>query len=300
MKNIGNQIKDICNTCDYNGEIDFLHMGTVFSKKSKTLTYAENLHYFLESISNKHISTIITKRDFYENSISKIKDKAFIFVDNPKCCFWKVHNFLAQTEFFNLEINVKRGKNVIIHPTAYVEKNTIIGNNVVIGAGSIILNGTIIGDGSIIEQNCTIGTEGLQVMQCQSKNVYITHVGGVKIGKRVRILSNTNISKAVDDSFTVVEDDTIISLQCSIGHNSVIGKNCQIAGNVLVGGSVKIGNNVWIGPSSTIKDAIIIEDGAQIKIGSVVITNVKKDEEVSGNFAYKHTKRIRNFMQEQK
>lgn len=298
MKSIGN----FFNSMKRIGSINFKWMGMVNSQKKGTLTYAENIKYFEDAINNDNISVIITTPELYKKFelMTLLPEKGFFLVDNPKCTFWKLYNqWASQEPLFDL-FTVKRGNHIDIHPTAYIEEKVSIGNNVVIGAGTVVLNGTIIEDDTVIDQNCTIGSEGLQAIYCGQRNLFVKHIGGVKIGKRVRILSNTNISKAVDNSYTTVDDDTIISLHCSIGHNSLIGKNCRLAGNVLVGGSAIIGDNVWIGPSSTIKDGITIDNNAQVKIGSVVVKNVKKNEEVSGNFAYSHKKRIRNFVKETK
>jgi len=64
----------------------------------------------------------------------------------------------------------------------------------------------------------------------------------------------------------------------------------------MVSGNVIIGNSVWIGPSSTIRDGIKIGSNAKIRLGSVVLTDVAENEDVSGNFAYNHNKNLLNYL----
>ena len=295
-----NKILEIIKYKENHGNIDFDTLGVVSSSKPKTLTFCERNDYALEALKNKNISVILTTIELFKTTSFDEYEKSIIVVENPKFEFWKLHNYIVENEIFGIDLKPFRGINIDIHETAYIDKNTYIGNNVKVGPHSVVLSGTIIGDNSVIHSNCTIGAEGLQTVIHDNEKLFIKHLGGVKIGENVQILSNSVVSKAVDQSFTQIDDDTAVSLLCSIGHNCKVGKNCNIAGNVLIGGSAIIGNNVWIGPSSTIKDSIKINDNAQIKLGSVVVKDVKEKEEVSGNFAYSHAKRIRNFAKEQR
>lgn len=293
-------ILDIIENPILKGKIKFDNLGIVSTNKLNTITFCERKDYLDEALRNENISTIMTTHTLYQSIKEYFSDKSFILIDNPKFSFWKLHNYLFDEKIFSLDVKHFRGKNVNIHPTAYVEEKTYIGNNVSIGANTVIQNGSIIDDNSVIHNNCTIGAEGLQSVSDGINKLFIRHIGGVKIGKNVHILSNSVVSKAVFDTFTEIGDNTSISILSSIGHNSKIGRNCNIAGNTIIGGSAIIGDNVWIGPSCTIKDSIKIGNNTSIKIGSVVVKDVKDNEEVSGNFAYNHTKRIRNFVKEQR
>jgi UDP-3-O-[3-hydroxymyristoyl] glucosamine N-acyltransferase len=283
------------------GDIYFENIGLVDTAKNNSITFCEKINFLHKALENNNISVIITTENLYK-TIKKDYNKSYILVENPKFYFWKLYNFLVEKDFFKtFKVKHFRGKNIDIHPTAYVEYNTYIGDNVKIGAYSIILEGTIIESNSVIHNHCTIGAEGLQSTFNEKEKIFIKHIGGVKIGKNVNILSNSVVSRGVFPfEFTEIGDYTFISLLCSIGHNVKIGKYCNIAGNSLIGGSAIIEDNVWIGPSSTIKDGIIIGKNASIKIGSVVVKDIKHNEEVSGNFAYNHAKRIRNYVKEQR
>ena len=75
----------------------------------------------------------------------------------------------------------------------------------------------------------------------------------------------------------------------------VIGNNCLITGNSQIAGFTSIGDEVWLGPSSTIAHGIEIGGKANIKIGSVVVSNIDREKTVSGNFAFDHKKHLRLF-----
>lgn len=275
------------------------NLGDIKTNKNNSLAYALNLNYFNEANENVNISTIIIPKALAD--IIGKTSKNIIIEEFPKVAFWKFHNYLVENQIMKLLTETYIDKSAKIDASVIIENSVWIGKNVQIDSGSIILKNSIIKDNSHIHSGVIVGSEGMQVIKDEIGNqVFIKHVGGVIIEKNVNILSGANISRAVDLSYTTVGENSVISVQTSVGHNVQIGKNCMLAGNVLVGGSTKVGNNVWVGPSATIKDSISIEDGVSIKIGSVVVKDVKENEEVSGNFAYKHSKRVRNFIKEQR
>lgn len=274
-------------------------LGDIKTNKKQSLTYALNLNYFNEANKNENVSTIIVTQEIADY-IGKTT-KNLVIEKFPKIAFWRLHNYLVENEIMKLPQENHIDKSAKIHSSVIIKDNVWIGKNVCIDAGSIILSNSIIKENAHIHSGVIIGSDGMQVIKDENGNqIFIRHAGGVIIGKNVNVLSGANISKAVDLSYTTIGENSVVSIHASVGHNVKIGKNCMLAGNVLVGGSTTIKDNVWIGPSSTIKDSITIDNNVSIKIGSVVVKDVKDGEEVSGNFAYNHTKRIRNFVKEQR
>lgn len=302
-KGVGNmllEIEDYFNTFVIkNNEKIFKNLGDVNSKHEKSLVYALNLHYFNIANENPNVSAIIINSDL--QPLIGSTQKNIIIEKSPKVAFWNLHNHLVIKGLMCLSVESYIGKNSNIHTTAVIHDNVWIGDNVIIDAGAIILPNTVIKNDVHIHSGAVIGSEGMQVIKDEeNQQIFINHAGGVMIEKGVNILSGANVSKAVDLSYTIIGENSVISIHASVGHNVQIGKNCMLAGNVLVGGSTIIKDNVWIGPSSTIKDSLVIENNVSIKLGSVVVKDIKENEEVSGNFAYNHIKRIRNFMKEQR
>jgi UDP-3-O-[3-hydroxymyristoyl] glucosamine N-acyltransferase len=76
-----------------------------------------------------------------------------------------------------------------------------------------------------------------------------------------------------------------------ISHGVAIGRQSLIISNAYIAGRAKVGDCVYIGPQSTIGH-VKIGDGAFITMGSVVVSNVKKGEKVSGNFAIEHSRNM--------
>ena len=92
-----------------------------------------------------------------------------------------------------------------------------------------------------------------------------------------------------------IGDNSIIGISTNIGHEAQIANNCVFSSNCVVARRAKVNDHVWVGPSSVIREHVIIGKYAQIKLGSVVISNVDEAGEVSGNFALNHKKNLRNY-----
>ena len=69
----------------------------------------------------------------------------------------------------------------------------------------------------------------------------------------------------------------------------------QVSGGVVIGGSTVIGDESFIGPGAIVKDGLRIGKRASIKLGAVVINNIDDSEEVSGNFAKRHSVTLREY-----
>jgi len=283
------------NVIIYNDTNYINHWGLININLPNSLTYAENEYFFNLALNNENISTVIIS-DLLYKLLDKKPNKNLIIAENPKVEFWKFHNFIAK----KLKSEFKKiSKSAFIHPTVFIGNNVIIGENVKIEPNVTILDNVIIKNNVHIHSGSVIGSSGLQTFEYNNKLELVEHVGGVIIHDNVKILSGVNISKGIFPyEFTEVGKNSVISIQSSIGHCSKIGKNCMIAGNSLISGSVNIEDDVWIGPSVSIKNGIKIGKKSKILIGSVIIENVEEGEVVSGNFAYNHIKRIKNYLKE--
>ena len=180
-----------------------------------------------------------------------------------------------------------------ISSQAYVaQKGVIIGSRAVVEPGAVILENVTIGNDCVVGANTVIGTRCFQFSRIGSRRVYMEHVGGVKIGDRVEILSGTAIASGLIEP-TIIENDVKIDNQVHIAHSDVIGEGTMITDGVKLCGSVRIGKRVWIGVNSSIAPLVEIGDDAFICIGSVVTKNVMASAKVSGNFAEDHVRRMR-------
>lgn len=270
-------------------EIDFGHMGLASMLYEGTLcTFIDDPKYINEII-NKNV-IIITTREIAKNIQFPV-----IIVENPRICFFRLHNYLVKykhPEYIRGEFNTQIGKDSTISKLACVEnKNVIIGNNVLIEEFVSIKANTVIGDNTIIRAGTVIGGEGFEAKRMNEGILPVTHAGGVIIENDVEIKYNTCIDKAL-----YPWDNTVISEGCKIdnlihiAHAVKISKETLIAASALIGGRSIIGKQVWIGAGATISNNISVGDGAKISIGSVVTKNVNSGQRVSGNFAIDHSK----------
>ncbi|AJI57730.1 hexapeptide repeat of succinyl-transferase family protein [Francisella philomiragia] len=277
----------------------FSSLGSAKSKSNKNLLcYALSTEYIEIANTSDNISVVITTPK-YHKQVSQ--SKGLVIHGEPDILYAKLNNRLVLDGKNRPQMKFYIDKTANIHNTAIVSHKVWIGKNVQIGKNCIINDYSIISDNSIIEDNVVIGANGSYYKRmANNKLLRVFHAGGVYIGKDVDILANSIIQKAHDADFTYIGDGTKISVNVNVGHSSTIGKHNIITGNVQIAGRVEMGDCCWIGTSATISDSVKIGDFAKVRVGSVVVKDVAAGEQVSGNFAYSHTRRIRNFAKEQR
>lgn len=223
-------------------------------------------------------------------------------VDDPRRFFSLLLNqyFNPEKELTGISKNstchesVQFGKGIYLGDFSTIGKNCKLGNNVKIFPNVHIYANTIIGDNVIIHSGCVIGSPGFGYTRNEENILeHFVHVGNVQIGNNVDIGANTCIDRATMGS-TYIGDNTKISNFCQIAHNVKVGENCLVTGKVQIGGGTIIGKDVYLGPSSIIMNKLLIGNGADIKMGSIVVKHVAANTSVSGNFATDHKKRLRD------
>lgn len=264
--------------------------------KSHVICYAMNFEYLNIANNNPNISAIITLPELESKTL-----KPTVATLEPDIVFGKILNDFILNEYVKPTMEYKVSDSAVINETAVISPKVYIGNNVIIGRNVIINDYTIIEDNCIIGDNVVLGCDGFYFKRDKSgKLVKFLHAGGVHLYPDVEILTNSIIQRAHDADFTVIGEGTKISVNVNIGHSAKIGRHNSITGNVQIAGRVVVGDCCWIGTSSTISDSIHIGNNVNIRIGSIVVKNIKDGEDVSGNFAYNHKTRIKNFIKDQK
>lgn len=274
----------------------FNTLGYVDSSVENTLAYCDTFAYLRKANENENISCIMTKPDLAEH-VSQ--NKGILISNRPRCTFYSLHNLLCKKENYGLQIEYGIGNNCSIHPSAIIAKQTMIGNNVTISENAVIKSGVSIGDNTFIDVGVTIGSQGLLYIIEEKKNnvIFIHHAGGVEIGNNVTILSHTTIVKSIHEGYlTSIGDNSIIGISTNIGHEAQIGKNVVMSSNCVIARRAQILEGAWIGPSSVIREHIIIGKFAQVKLGSIVVEDVKENQSVSGSFAVNHQINLRHHL----
>jgi UDP-3-O-[3-hydroxymyristoyl] glucosamine N-acyltransferase len=185
------------------------------------------------------------------------------------------------------------GKEVSIHPFAYISDNVTIGRDTIIYPGVFIGEGTVIGDGCTIYANVTIrekvtvgnrviihsgsviGSDGFGYVWEEGRHYKIPQVGGVIIGEDVEIGANVTIDRATTGN-TIIGRGTKIDNLVQIAHNVTIGERSIIVAQVGIAGSSEIGNFVTLAGQVGIPDHVKIADGCIIGAQAGVMGNLSK------------------------
>lgn len=262
-----------------------------------SVCFVLNLEYLKIANSNNNIVAIITTKELSEDVC---QDKGLVVSENPKKDFFYLHNELLKNGLNHLEVKNSIDPTAKIADTAKIYHNVSIGKNVLIEDFVVINSNSIIEDNTYIAQNVVIGARGMHNTLIDGEFLHVEDAGGVWIGSDCEILAGAVIQKSYFAEFVKIGNKSKISVGVKIGHGCTVGERTLIAGSSQVAGYNTIGNDVWIGPSSVISHGLNIGNRAQIKIGSVVVKDIKENEVVSGNFAYKHSQRLRNFAKKNK
>jgi len=267
------------------------------SPLSNSVCFVLNLEFLIQANKNTNITAIITTKELS----NEVEDtKGLVISDNPKKDFFNLHNVLLENKLNIVDVERYIDKSARIASTAKISDNVFIGKNVIIEDFVVIKSNTIIEENTYIASNVVIGARGMHNTMVDGKFLHVEDAGGVHIGKNCEVLAGAVIQKSYFAEFTKIGNQTKISVGVKVGHGCLIGERTLVAGSVQLAGYNLIGDDVWIGPSSVLAHGLTIGNNAQIKLGSVVVKDVKEREEVSGNFAYNHTKRIRNYVKEQR
>ena len=206
---------------------------------------------------------------------------------NPKAVFFlilehffeKKNSAVISKSAFVLSTDI--GKNVSIGHNSYINENVTIGNNVVIGNNVCIECPTKIGNDTIIHSGTIIGTDGYGYYKEDGVNHKVPHFGGVTIGERVEIGSNTCIDRGTIDD-TYIGDDVKIDNLCHIAHNVKIKKRGMLIALSLLGGSCILEEDVYVAPGASIMNQIKIGSNTIVGMGAVVNKDVESNKVVVG------------------
>ena len=119
--------------------------------------------------------------------------------------------------------------------------------------------------------NNTLG-EGTRI----NPPIYVILADKVKIGKNVVIMNGFQCMSA---GGLTIEDDTMISLNCTI----VTNNHDVYERNIITCKPVHIKRNVWIGVNVTILPGVTIGENAVVGAGAVVTKDVPDNAVVVGN-----------------
>jgi UDP-3-O-[3-hydroxymyristoyl] glucosamine N-acyltransferase len=258
-----------------------------------SICYAANLAFLKQAQENPNITCIITTPSLIDHVDA---DCGIVAVDNPRLEYYHLHNRLVKDRILRLEIDHLVAPDADIHPTAVVGHPVRIEPGARIGPYSVIGDNTVIGEGTFVGDHVTLSVRGMQNTSVAGRRIPIAYAGGVQIGAGCEILTAAIIQKPYHAQFTQIGDGSVISVRVTVGHGSKVGRDVAIAGGVQIAGNCRIGDSVRIGPLAVLSDAVRVGDGADIKLGSVVVEDVPPNGSVSGNFALPHVRQLRRYI----
>jgi UDP-3-O-[3-hydroxymyristoyl] glucosamine N-acyltransferase len=172
--------------------------------------------------------------------------------------------------------NSKIGDNCQIFANVVIGDNVTIGDNVIIYPNATIYDDVTIGDDCVFHSGCAIGSDGFGNAQDEKRHYNrIPQIGGVIIGNKVEIGSNTTVDCGTFQP-TIIKDGARIDNLVQIAHNVEIGAHTGIASQVGIAGNTKIGNYCMLGGNAGIADHVEICDYTVIGASSNVGKNITK------------------------
>mgnify|MGYP003651502305 FL=1 len=273
-------------------EIEFSITSKLDSKIPGSLSFLESGAYVSELLNNNNIKYVITTEEIATKHNLK-EYKKIIISSNPKYEFYILHNYII-TNKTNLEPSKVHESVVVGENSSIAKTGVIIGKGTILGPNVTILEGVSIGENCVIGPGCVIGNDSFECIKHQDKILTVKHDGKVIIYNNVELGSNTTIDKGLMGKNTTIFNDVKMDNQVHISHNVTIERCTLLAASVTIAGNTQLGKNIWVGPGAIISNRLIIGDNAKISLGAVVAKNVPENETVTGNFAIKHNKFMKN------
>lgn len=270
------------------GDADVQRTHYVNSPLPDACAFALNDNYLSQALSNPNIVAVIVPPGL----VQETRSKGVYVSENPKRDFFRLHEQLYRRNpplLRERQISLKAQ----ISPLAVIHGNVLIEDDVIIEDFAVVRENSIIRRGAYIAAHAVIGARGMHDTFVDGERLWVSDAGGVLLEEGVQVLSHASVQKAYFAEFTSVGRNSIVSVHCNIGHGCRIGANTRIAGSAQLAGYVTIGDNVWVGPSVTVAHGLSVGDGAELLIGSVVISDIASCRKVSGNFAIDHLRNIK-------
>ena len=264
------------------------------------LSFMEQEKFLPALEKNRQISCVFCKESL-KDKIPEFIEGIFL-TEEPKACFEKVHNLLADQGKYNIpEFETKIGVNCNISPLAYISpKNVIIEDDVTINPFAFIGEYVTIKRGAIVHNHATIGGRSFSyAREAEDKIIGLKDCGSVILDEESEIMSYTHIARGIlPTDCTYIGKRSVLDAHIYIGHGAQIGNRVFIAAGAVVAGNVRIGKDSWIGINATISNRIIVGECCRVSLGAVVTKNVVDGTTVSGNFAIDHSKFINNLREQ--
>lgn len=277
----------------------FAHLDEIDAQTPGALVYCQNLHYLQKALATPNVACVLCPESLKNEELAT--EKSIVFCADPRTSFFRLYNRLSEETKCATAQAPSIGDNCTLHPSAVISPLATLGNNVEISANVVIEGPVEIGDNVYIGSNAVVGAEGLITLRNDNGTLMVVkHQGGVRIESGCQILAGAVIARSLFQQPTTIRENCQIGIMTNIGHGAVIGKNSVISGNTVIAGRTRLGTGAWVGASCSIAQGLVIGDAVQIKMGSVVISDIAPNSVVSGNFAINHRANMTAHLRKQK
>jgi len=134
-----------------------------------------------------------------------------------------------------------------------------------------------VGEGCHFGPGTVIGNAGFGFAYDEDGRAHrMPHIGGVIIGDRVEVGSNTVIDSGVLLP-TTIGDDVKIDNLVHVAHNVHIGARTLVVAHAMIGGSAWIGMDCWIGAGALIRNKAYIGANVFVGMGANVVKDIEED-----------------------
>ncbi|MEQ8628963.1 hypothetical protein [Ekhidna sp.] len=264
-----------------------------YTQGNQMLSYATNKKFLQAALDNKSIEVVIIPKELIESIDSKF---SYLVSDNPVDSFFEIHEHLGRQEFYGKSFKSEISEKATIYPNTHIAaQNVIIEEGVSVYPGAVILENTHIKAGTVIAPNVTIGFDGTQIRKKEGKVHRTTHYGGVIIGENVQIGAGSVIARSLFKAKTIIGNCVTMGNMVNIGHNCVIEDEVSILSQAMVCGSSTVRKGARLSPGAIVSNALDVGEGAKVRIGSVAISNITSNADISGNFAVEHGKNLKHY-----
>ena len=273
------------------GEFNILGKATTaFEPQHRVLTYLTDVRYLDGLRNNPAITGVIVALELLETV--RLPDPWGILVDpNPKQAFVRIHNALAETDFYWTRFPTRIDPTALISPHAVIaETGVTVGARVVIEPHVTVHSGTLIGDDCIIRSGTRLGSSGFEFLNDGEGMMSVTCAGRLILEDHVEVQHNCAIDRGMYGGDTRLRAHVKVDNLVYIAHDVTLGTRSTVAGSAVILGRCVIGSDVWVGPNATISNGLTVGDHAKVSLGSVVTRDVAPNQTVSGNFAIDHAK----------
>lgn len=172
---------------------------------------------------SEYAKVVITTREL--SVMIQNLDKCVIVVEQPRLCFFRLHNMLkTNPQYIREEFRTQIGNNCKISETAVIaDTNVVIGNDVIIEDFVVIKENTIIKDKCVIRSGTIVGGEGFEYKRTADNYVLpVQHQGGVILERGVSVHLEDNVYIA----------SALIKNQVTIGRNAIVGMGSVVIKDV--------------------------------------------------------------------